>query len=300
MGVRKANLWLALATLVAVAAWLTLHYGISYGKVRYWCTGAATVDGLVCYVDPDDKVITPALVNHGVWEPMETSVLCGSLKEGDTLIDVGANIGYYTILAAKRVGPRGRVIAFEPEPNNFAILKRNVEANGFTNVILEQKALSNKPGTLRLYLEEENKGGHKVFQFGSARPFVEVEAVRLDDYLKEYKGRIDLIKIDTEGAEGAILEGMQKTLRRHHGVTLLVEFFPKLLHSFGSDAGQVLANLQALGFEIRDVNERARRVAPVSAAELLARHKPDQLSYTNLLLQRPGAAAGRGLSYRSR
>jgi len=289
MTLKKANCILAAFTVGMVIACCGPQAGPLLRQVRYWATGAASVDGMVCYVNPDDTIITRALVKRGVWEPLETAVLCESLKEGDTFVDVGANIGYYTLLAAKRVGPKGRVIAFEPEPTNFAILKRNVEANGLTNVILEQKALSNQAGTLRLYIEPENKGGHKVFQFGDAKDFVEVEAVRLDDYLKTDRGRIDFVKIDTEGAEGAILEGMQDTLRTNNDVRLLVEFFPMLLKSFGYDAGAVLSDLQSLGFEIRDVNERTRSVTPTRPDALLARHKADRPSYTNLLLLRTPA-----------
>jgi FkbM family methyltransferase len=277
--------------LALVAGIMSAHFVEDHGwltrKVGYWWSGAVTVDGMRLYPNPQDRVITRALVDYGTWEPMESSVLHRQLHEGDTFIDVGANIGYYTVMAAKLVGPRGRVIAFEPDPENFALLKRNIEANGFTNVILEQKALFNKPGTLKLYLEETNKGGHKVFQFGQPRPTVEVEAVRLDDYLKNDQRTVDLIKIDTEGAEGAILEGMRETLGRHQNVKLVVEFFPLLLRSFGSDPAAMLGDLRSLGFEMREVNERSRQVTPVSVQQLLTWHKPDRPSYTNLFFQRP-------------
>lgn len=288
MSMRKANFLLALLALGLILTTVGLRYRLSPRKVAYWCTGAVRIDGRTYYVDPDDRIITRALVDWGIWEPLETAVLHRELHPGDTFIDVGANIGYYTVLAAKLVGPQGRVIAFEPDPTNFALLRRNVEANGCTNVVLQQKALSNKPGTLKLYLEQTNKGGHKVFQYGDAKEYVEVAAVTLDDYLKDFSGRVDVIKIDTEGAEGMILEGMQATLRRHEEARLLVEFFPKLLDSFGYDPAQVLAGLQSLGFEFRDLNEAQQQVEPTSVAKLLAQHKTDKASYTNLLLQRPG------------
>lgn len=299
MSLRNVNCILASLALGILCVWLLEHYHINSRKLGYWFTGAVTIDGLTLYPNPDDKVITPALVNYGVWEPLETAVLRRQLHEGDTFIDVGANVGYYTLIASRLVGPTGRVVAFEPDPTNCGLLRRSVEANGLKNVIVEQKALSNQPGTLKLYLEEDNKGGHKVFAFGGQRPFVEVEAVRLDDYLKNDRRRIGLIKIDTEGAEGAILQGMHETLRQHQDVKLLVEFFPMLLHTFGSDAAKMLGDLESMEFELRDVNERNFQMTPVTAKDLLARHKPDQLSYTNLLLERsPQAKASRKLGYR--
>lgn len=290
MSMRKTNLLLGALALGLSCVWVCQRYNLSLRKLQYWSSGTVKIDGLTFHLNPDDQVITRALVNWGTWEPAETAVLRSELRPGDTFLDVGANVGYYTVIASKRVGPTGRVIAFEPDPTSFAFLKRNVEANGCNNVTLVQKALSHEQGTIKLFLDEKNKGAHKIFQYGESHRFVEVAAVRLDDYLKGHEGRIDLIKIDTEGAEGAILKGMGETLRRHKNTKLLMEFFPKLLAGFGYDAGEVLAGLQSLGFEIRDVDEHNGRTIPVSAEDLLTRHTAEKLSYTNLLLERPVAS----------
>jgi len=290
MSLKRVNLLLVALALGFWCAWLCEHYDLNLRRLRYWSSGTVTIDGLTLHLNPDDRVITSALVNWGTWEPAETAVLRRELRPGDTFLDVGANVGYYTLIASKLVGPTGRVIAFEPDPTSFALLKRSVEANGLSNVTLVQKALSDEPGTIKLFLDETNKGAHKIFQYGESRRFVEVAAVRLDDYLEGHEGRIDLIKIDTEGAEGAILKGMGKTLRRHENTKLLMEFFPKLLDGFGYDAAEVLAGLQSLGFEIRDIDEHKGWTIPISAEELLARHTTEKLSYTNLLLARPGVS----------
>ena len=81
------------------------------------------------------------VLSSGTYEPEETRLFRSKCRPGDTVIDVGANVGWYTVIASKLVGKKGRVIAFEPEPVNFAILKKNVLANGCENVILELKAL---------------------------------------------------------------------------------------------------------------------------------------------------------------
>ena len=131
-------------------------------------------------------------------------ILGDHVKAEMTVLDVGCGKGYFSLAIARMVGPTGRVIAFEPDPESFALLQKNVAANGYANVVLEQKALSNEPGSLKLYLAEENLGDHRIYPVGE-REFVEVEAVTLDDYLAEKGGRVDFIKVDTQGAEGVIL-----------------------------------------------------------------------------------------------
>ena len=287
MKVNRINLGLGVLALGLVALLIVQNFDLGVRKLQYWCFGSVTIDGLTLYLNPEDKVITPGIVKCGIWEPAETSLIRGQIEPGDTFIDVGANIGYYTVIASEMVGPSGRVFAFEPDPASFAFLQKNVEANGCTNVVLEQKALSNQPGSIKLYLDDENKGAHKIYEFGGNHDFVEVEAVRLDDYLKELEVDVDLIKIDTEGAEGVILEGMRETLGRNEDVRLVVEFFPKLLAAFGYSAKDVLAGIQSLGFEFHDVEKPTGEIVPITAAELLAAHPADRFSYTNIFIQRP-------------
>lgn len=197
------------------------------------------------YTNPDDQTIRVVLERFHVWEDLETRWLLKTLRPGDTFIDVGANIGYYTVVASQVVGETGHVYAFEPDPTSFAILERNVRENGLTNVTLEQKALSNEPGSLRLYLAHENKGDHRLFDEADApREFVDVEAVRLDDYLEGRPQKIDFIKIDTQGAEGIIIGGMLETIRNNPNLAMVVEYTPTKLRSVGTDPGEFLELLQ--------------------------------------------------------
>ncbi len=244
----------------------------------------AVMDGLTIYVNPEDRYLTAAALRFG-YEPVLTKVFLENVHEGDTVIDIGANIGYYSMLAAKKVGPRGRVIAFEPDPQAFSILKRNMEVNGFTNIVAEQKAVSNARGTLKLYIAPQNLGDHRIFPSEESRQEIAVQAVALDQYLPA-AGAVHFIKVDTQGAESVIFEGMQRTLRRHKNVRLAAEFWPYGLELAGSSGSRLLNQIHALGFRMQDVDEFAKTVRDVSAPELLKRYAVETKANTNLLLTR--------------
>jgi FkbM family methyltransferase len=248
--------------------------------------------GLKIYLDPKDQVITPTILVLGKWEATETAWFLRAVKPGDTLVDAGANVGYYTVIGSRLVGDKGKVYAFEPEPTSFALLQKNVRLNGLTNVVLEQKALSNRKGILRLFIAGQNKGDHRIYQpEGESRPSVDVEAVRLDEYFKDAKRGIDFLKTDTQGAEGLILEGMTGLLEgRTDGPTIFMEFWPHGLHGMGTDAGALLKKLQSYNYQFYDMNPKGRKGLPrVEPEDLLAAHPAENpVSQTDLMLLRGG------------
>lgn len=223
---------------------------------------------------------------HGVYEPFQTELAVGLIKKGDVVLDIGANIGYYTLIFAREVGPQGRVYAFEPEPTNFAILKRNVEINGYENVIMVPKAVSNETGRIRLYLCEENWGDHRIYDSGDGREWIEVEAVRLDDYFDGYRGPVNFIKMDIQGAEAKALQGMAGLLERNRHLTMMTEFWPAGLKKCGTDPQEYLKSLVDHGFKVLHINEQSRRAEVVVVRNLLDLHAPERGSYTNLLCLR--------------
>ena len=223
------------------------------------------------YTNPDDSTIRAVLERYQIWEDLETRWILHTIRSGDTFVDVGANIGYYTVIAAKIVGEKGHVYAFEPDPTNFAILKANVERNGLTNVTLEQKALSNEPGSLRLFLAHENKGDHRIFdEEGAARPYLDVEALRLDDYPPLKDRKVDFIKVDTQGAEGIILEGMTGTIAANPRMVMVMEYMPSSLRAVGTDPEKFLADLQKMDFRFFNLGMGFGAIVPppVGAAAL--------------------------------
>lgn len=244
-------------------------------------------------LDPNDRIVTREIRKHGIWEPTETHWFVRSLREGDVVVDVGANVGYYTLIAGRLVGERGRVFAFEPEPEAFSWLQRNVRLNGLENVVLEQKAVSNEAGSLRLYLAERNRGDHRIFQLeGEERPYVDVEAVTLDDYFGDRVSDVDFVKIDTQGAEMVILQGMEGILAQSEDLVLAVEYWPKGLHEFGFEPFAMLDLLESHGFRFFDLNmPRNQPLPPVDRAKLQESYRIRNKLFTNLLTVRSRVAA---------
>lgn len=236
------------------------------------------VEGSKMLLDSKDSL---GLSVWGVYEPFETELFKKEILKGEVVLDIGANIGYYTLIAAKLVGENGKVFAFEPDPSNFAILQKNVEMNGYKNVILVQKAVSNETGKLRLYLCEDNKADHRIYDSHDGRKFIEIEAVRLDDYFKNYNGKVDFIKMDIQGGEGGAIQGMLLLLQKNKNVKIVTEFWPIGLRRFGIEPEEYLKVLIKHGFRLYHINEQKRRLEPITINEVM-QMCPDE-KFTNLL-----------------
>jgi FkbM family methyltransferase len=241
-------------------------------------------DGHTLFLDPCDSL--GLAWSKGNYEPFETELLKQHVRRGDVVLDVGANIGYYSLLFARLVGPEGKVFAFEPDPTNFGLLTRNVRRNGYANVVAVPAAVGDRTGKLRLYLCEDNRGDHRTYDSGDGRPSVEVDVVRLDDYLKDFERPVAFVKMDVQGSEPAALAGMDGLLRRNPRLKLATEFWPFGLHRSGSSAEGFLRALAGHGFALQVIDEAGQRVAPADWAELLRTYVVEKQNYTNLLCVR--------------
>ncbi len=149
--------------------------------------------------------------------------MCSVLSEGDIFVDVGSNVGYFTLIGSALVGERGKVYGFEPEEQNFHKLSENVSRNSLTNVQVMQAALSDTEGTARLYINPINEGGHTLLESSDTRVAL-IPTVVFDSWCPpEETSRIRLMKIDVEGFELAVLKGMQKTLEESHMLEIICE-----------------------------------------------------------------------------
>lgn len=162
-----------------------------------------------------------------------TEIFKKVVKQGDIVVDVGASLGFYTLLAAKLVGEKGKVYAFEPEPTNYSLLLKNIEINGYDNVIAVQKAVFSTTGTIRLFLDPGDVGGHSLYQSDGSRKSIEIESITLDEFFESKEQRIDVIKMDIEGAEQAAFLGMERILRENENLKMFIEFFSHWIRRSG-------------------------------------------------------------------
>ena len=174
------------------------------------------------------------------------------------VIDAGCHVGYYSLLAARQVGPTGTVYAFEPEPGNHELLLRNIDLNGYTNIVPVKKALSNEVGWRTLFLTGLDNGRHSTYHHGlPERGSVEVESTTIDAFLeKQGWPKIDLVKADVEGSERDLLEGMSQLMGKSPELTLVIEFSPLLLGNAGADPLQFLGHLTAHNFRLHRIGEK--------------------------------------------
>lgn len=194
-----------------------------------------------------DRMGVLSLWKAGLLDHGEALLMQRRVGPGMVALDIGANIGFYTLLLAQRIGPGGRVIAFEPEPENYGLLVRNISMNGYSNVECVQKAVSNKTGQARLFYCEEHRGDHRIFDSQDGRPSFFVESIRLDDWLPS-PANADFVKLDIQGAEMLALEGMQSLLERCPWIGVLCEFSPNLLKIGGSGPEEFLHFWKSRGF----------------------------------------------------
>ena len=208
------------------------------------------IDGDKIFLDEKDSLL---LSINKIYEKNETNFVKDSVNKGDVVIDIGANIGYYTLMFAKLVGDTGKIYSFEPDPRNFLILEKNIQINGYNNVILEKKAVSNKLGKSTLYVNE-NSAGSSMHKPNNVVNQIYVDLITLDNYFEVNAITPDFIKIDIEGYELNALKGMESILQSSDKTKIMIEYNPLTKKEFNSDPMDNLTFLSELGFKFKDLN----------------------------------------------
>lgn len=205
----------------------------------------ANVDGVKLKLNPGDAGLSAELALYGRHEPHATSLLLAQVTRGMTILDVGANLGYYAIQESVRVGPTGRVIAVEPAPVTFALLRENAALNECHNVELHQAAVSDKAGEADLYV-----GAHaNVSRLGERPDYIDKVTVpthRIDDLLA-HEPHLDIIRMDIEGHEIHALPGMLDTIDRYRPLVCVEFHFPLVDED---DARQFFSSFDARDYEV--------------------------------------------------
>jgi len=198
--------------------------------------------------DRDIDGIGQRLIFGGCYEPTTTQVVRSLVKDGMRCVDVGANIGYYSLLFSSLVGERGKVWAFEPEPTNFGELLKNIELNGASNIVVSCKAISHRSGRAKLYVSPTESGAHSLIPCRRQnKGAIEVELATLDGLFYPHTP-IDFLKVDTEGNDMLVVAGGEFLLR-NGGPILVIEFWPQGLLSALCSPLLFWCKLETLGFE---------------------------------------------------
>jgi FkbM family methyltransferase len=199
------------------------------------------------------ELLNRSIFLYGTFEISETRLVQAFLRPGMTFLDVGAHIGYYTLIGARLVGESGRVFSFEPGAETRALLAANVSRNAFHNVQIHAEALSDTTGAVGFYpsTEAENYGISSIVAPSDGRPApVTVASVSLDDFATRAGGRIDLIKMDVEGAELLVIRGGARVLSGPGAPTIIFE-----AHTLAPVADA----LGSLGYRIRQLHYTLER-----------------------------------------
>jgi len=178
----------------------------------------------------------------------ERAWIRGFVTPGDVIVDIGANVGVYSVFFAELVGPQGSVFAFEPDPQNFARLKRTTAA--LARVFPLEAAVGDETGSIQLFQSKGLNFDHRTYSNPDDEYSVEVAITRLDDVAALKDARIKLVKIDVQGFEMSVLGGGEDTLARNPDAKVLLEYYPWGLASSGSSPAAFIAMLKDKGFVV--------------------------------------------------
>lgn len=238
-----------------------------------------TVHGHKMYLPAGDRGVTPCLLLDGYWEPDATAALHELVRPGMSIIEIGGNVGWYTVLLAQWVGPQGRLLTFEANPRLAQILELNLRANSYDWGRIEARAVMDRTTEAAFHATSHNMAA------GSLMPTIQewakgaddeavsitVPGVSLDDYVQEHPEwqKVDLVRVDAEGAEYLVLKGMTRLSESNPKMKLILEFGPQMIPVFAGNIREFFNAVKAAGFrKFTVISETPAR--PITVEELIA------------------------------
>ncbi len=241
-----------------------------------------TKEGFKLMVVPRDRGVGfPLWIGHE-YEPQTSKIFKNFISSGDIVMDIGANIGYFTLLAARLVGQYGKVLAFEPVPYFLELICSSARLNNLTNITAFQMALSDTPGEGHIFLDKKNLGlaspvSNNVIDLSES---LQVKYTTIDIFCEENGIKPNFVKIDVQGYELKVLRGAIKLLQRGNA-KLYFEFWPRGINNAGDMPEEIFYLLEATGYKVFKVNNDGG-FSPVSKNEFL-KITMDLLSESNYL-----------------
>lgn len=224
-----------------------------------------------------DQFVSGDIARDGVWEPFESKVFSCLCKPGDSVLDLGANIGWYSTLAARLVGSEGCVLAFEPDKENARLLEMNTAVSDLHGVIrIFPMAVGERDEEALFYKSETNLGDHRLFSDGSSREANSVRVTTLDTFFSVEGLRLpDIVKSDTQGSEAKILRGARGLFSKGWRPIMILEFWPFGLRNSGDDPLALWRELTQLGYRTFEVSEGNPKLVSVNLDRLIGRLERD-------------------------
>lgn len=235
--------------LISISLSIKQALGIRYSNVILASGGTLRVRNI--------DILSKGLLSAG-FEPVVQRRILNEVKPGMVVLDVGANIGFYTIQIAQLVGKSGCVIAFEPNPSLVSELQMNIRLNGLENVLVENMALSDKPGELDFYFPEEGAESHGSLRSNNTfkvRHVKKIVADTLDNVLNRLNiAHVDFMKVDVEGAEMLVFMGAARLFSRSNKPVIIFECAEGLCSPFGHQIFDVLNVLSHYGYKFVELD----------------------------------------------
>jgi FkbM family methyltransferase len=239
------------------------------------------IDGQKLFLDKEDSLLLS--IRKDNYDKFEIDCLKKIIKKDDNVVDLGANIGLYSIILAKLVGKGGQVFSFEPDPSNFKLLSKNIEINKHDNVTLVQKAVSDKTSKTKLYISKRNFASHRIFDSEDKRDSIEIDVIKLDEYFEKFQKPVNFIKMDIEGVEGAAISGASNLIKNLNDFVILLEYFPKWIKKFGNIPEELLLSLREQNFELFNLNKISKKIEPIIISDFILEYNENKKNYTNIL-----------------
>lgn len=217
------------------------------------------------FLNKNDAVVSGA-VTLEIYETFEVTLFKEKIKPGMSVLDIGANIGLFTLSAATAVGENGSVFGFEPDPQNFYFLSKTISYNNFSRVKLFEKAVGDFNGKINLFISKENRGDHRIYPVEKDnRKIISVDITTIDTMVKDriIPDKVDIVKVDVQGVEKQVLTGMAELIKNSVNLKIFLEFWPYGLKKVKTEPLTFLCDLEK-DFNLFEICEKKQKVVKIN------------------------------------